>query len=81
MTFVNKQFGYEYKFIVDGKWMNDPFNPFKVGTENTENSFIALKANHIFELNKYPEAKMVFVAGSFNIWKLKGYRMVKEGGK
>lgn len=72
---------YEYKFIVDGKWMIDPANPFTSGSGDTQNSFIALKANHIFELEKYPDAKSVIVTGSFNGWNTQGYRMVKEGGK
>ncbi|HAH23834.1 MAG TPA: hypothetical protein DCL77_08765 [Prolixibacteraceae bacterium] len=72
---------YEYKFIVDGKWMIDPANPFITGSGNFQNSFIALKANHIFELNKYPDARTVILAGSFNNWNEDGYKMVKEGGK
>jgi len=72
---------YEYKFIVDGEWMIDPANPFTSGSGDTQNSFIALKANHVFELNQYPEAKSVIVTGSFNGWNTQGYRMAKEGGK
>lgn len=72
---------YEYKFIVDGKWMTDPTNPFTNGSGNTTNSFIALKATHLFELNKYPDARTVIVTGSFNNWDKRGYRMIKEGGK
>jgi 1,4-alpha-glucan branching enzyme len=72
---------YEYKFIVDGKWMVDPANPFTSGSGDTQNSFIALKANHIFELNKYQDARNVIVTGSFNNWSTEGYRMAKEAGK
>ncbi len=72
---------YEYKFIVDEKWITDPRNPFSTGTGNLENSFIALKANHLFELDNYQDAKNVIVTGSFNGWKPTGYRMKKENGK
>jgi hypothetical protein len=72
---------YEYKFIVDGKWTIDPANPFTSGYGNYQNSFIALKANHIFELNKYPDAHNVIVTGSFNQWNKQSYRMCKKGEK
>jgi len=72
---------YEYKFIVDGKWMIDPANPFTSGSGNTQNSFIALKTNYLFEMSQYPDARIVIVAGSFNRWNEDGYRMVKEDGK
>jgi 1,4-alpha-glucan branching enzyme len=72
---------YEYKFIADGRWLVDPVNPFTTGSGDFTNSFIALKANHIFELKQYPEARSVIVSGSFNGWSTKDYRMVKEGEK
>ena len=72
---------YEYKYIVDGRWIIDPANPFSTGSGDTQNSFIALKANHIFELSEYPDAKQVIVTGSFNGWNTKNYRMVKQGSK
>lgn len=70
---------YEYKFIADGKWMTDPANPFSTGSGNYENSFIALKANHLFTLSNHANAQGVLVTGSFNSWNTKGYRMKKEG--
>jgi type 1 glutamine amidotransferase len=72
---------YEYKFIVDGKWMTDPANPFSTGSGDYENSFIALKANHIFELRQHQDAKTVIVTGSFNGWSTRDYRMIRQGGK
>jgi len=72
---------WEYKFIVDGKWMVDPSNPFSNGSGDGMNSFIALKANHLFELKKFPDAGTVIVTGSFNHWDTQGYRMIKEGGR
>ena len=72
---------YEYKFIVDGKWVTDPGNPFTTGSGNYTNSFIALKANHVFELDQYQNAKQVIVTGNFNNWNTKDYRMIKDNGK
>jgi hypothetical protein len=33
---------YEYKFYVDGQWVNDPENPSTVATEFGENSTIEI---------------------------------------
>lgn len=72
---------YEYKFIVDGKWITDPENPLTTGSGNYTNSFMALNANHIFELNQYPDAARVIVTGSFNNWSTEDYRMIMKNGK
>ena len=79
LPYVVSAGNYEYKFIADGKWMIDPANPFSVGAGDTQNSFIALKANHIFKLNQYPGAKSVIVTGNFNGWGTHDYRMIKQG--
>jgi hypothetical protein len=81
LSYVLPAGNYEYKFIEDGTWMTDPGNPFSNGSGNSVNSFIALKANHLFELANYDDAKSVIVTGSFTNWSTKGYRMVKQGGK
>jgi Glycogen recognition site of AMP-activated protein kinase len=81
LSYVVPAGNYEYKLIVDGKWMTDPKNPFSTGSGNTENSFIALKANHLFQLNNYSGANSVIATGSFNRWDKNGYRMKKENGK
>ena len=72
---------YEYKFIVDGKWMTDPANPNTTGSGETQNSFLALKSNYVFKLDHYPDAKKVNVAGSFNGWNGDNFSMVKKDGK
>jgi hypothetical protein len=72
---------YEYKFIVDGKWITDPANPNTTGSGETQNSFLALKSNYIFKLVQYPEAKQVTVAGSFNDWNQDNFIMLKKDGK
>ncbi len=80
LSYVVPAGNYEYKYIADGKWMIDPANPFTSGSGDLENSYIALKANHIFETARYPDARHVVVTGSFNGWNPEGYRMVKRGG-
>jgi 1,4-alpha-glucan branching enzyme len=72
---------YEYKYIVDGKWIVDPGNPFTTGEGDYTNSFLAVKSNHSFVLEGYPDAKRVVLSGSFNGWSLNGYRMQKWGGR
>jgi hypothetical protein len=79
LPYVTSAGNYEYKFIVDGKWMPDPANPFSTGHGDYKNSFVALKANHVFELAGYAGAKSVLLSGSFNNWNPDGYRMVREG--
>ena len=81
LPYVVSAGNYEYRFIVDGQWMNDPANPFSTVTGNQVNSFIALKANYLFKLDQFPDAKMVIVTGSFNGWSEEGYRMTRRGGK
>jgi hypothetical protein len=67
---------HEYKFIVDGKWITDPVNPFTTGSGNFENSFLAFKANHLFLLRGFTETNNIIVTGTFNGWSRSDYRMV-----
>lgn len=71
---------YEYKFIVDGQWMEDPTNPnVRPNQYNTLNSILELRKEVTFWLEGYEHAKKVFVAGSFNDWDPKGIPMHREG--
>jgi hypothetical protein len=70
---------YEYKFIVDGKWITDPDNPVTNGTGEFENSFFAHEPNYTFVLDGHAEAEDVFVSGTFNNWIHHGYRMQRNG--
>jgi len=70
---------YEYKFIVDGKWIADPDNPFTNGEGDGINSVLVVDPNYVFRLMGYPDAERVLVSGSFNDWSKSGYRMVKKG--
>lgn len=82
----------EYKFVVDDQWIADPLNPFTAG-ENV-NSLLVVEApasggkssvtdidettgEVSFRLVK-PEAKAVFVAGSFNNWSSSASPMVRR---
>jgi len=71
---------YEYKFVVDGKWSADPANPYMIEQGNLKNSFIAIRANHNFTLDKYPNAKRVVVSGDFDNWSNDEYQMIKKDG-
>ena len=69
---------YEYKFIVDGKWMHDKSNKNKVLNEHlTFNSVLEhFKEVSIF-LNGYTDAQEVYIAGTFNRWKQKKHPLTK----
>jgi len=70
---------YEYKFIVDGNWMEDPDNPNKVYNEHlTFNSILNLKKQTTFELKGYQNARKIILAGSFNSWNKKDFVMKKS---
>ncbi|MFH0760601.1 MAG: hypothetical protein V2A67_03765 [Bacteroidota bacterium] len=72
---------YEYKYIVDGRWITDPANPYTSGSGEMQNSFMAMKPNHAFVLDGFPEAQTVIVCGSFNNWQEDGYWMARIDGK
>lgn len=72
---------YEYKFIVDGKWMTDPENPFTSGKGDRANSCLAFNTTYTFTLDAYLDAKNVVVTGDFSGWNPEGFRMVKRDGK
>jgi 1,4-alpha-glucan branching enzyme len=66
---------HEYKYIIDGRWIHDPANPYTTGEPPYLNSIIAVKPNHIFSLENHADAIEVIVTGSFNNWRHDGYRM------
>jgi hypothetical protein len=69
---------YEYKFIVDGKWMEDPTNQLKKKNEfNGFNSVIKIYKWVTFHLNSNLNAKKVILSGSFNDWNENNYKMNK----
>lgn len=75
--YVLRAGNYQYKFIVDGKWIPDPGNPPAVNKD--DNSYLIIKPNYTFKLRGYPNAKNVFLAGDFNDWSPSIFKMKKEG--
>ncbi|TCJ13139.1 hypothetical protein EPD60_13810 [Flaviaesturariibacter flavus] len=70
---------YEYKFIVDGRWMADPGNPLNMdGPNGKGNSILVVGANYTFRLRK-PDVRSAFVGGDFNDWNPRSYPMRREG--
>ncbi len=69
LTLQMKPDVYQYRFIVDGNWMEDPHNPSKTPNEYNEyNSVLDIQEYTTFALVGYPEAREVILAGSFNNW-------------
>ena len=67
---------YEYKFIVDGNWIEDPENPSKAKNEFGEyNSVINVKIPVVFKLYGYHEAEKVVLSGTFNDWNERELKM------
>ncbi|MFM2286481.1 MAG: hypothetical protein RLZZ543_1978 [Bacteroidota bacterium] len=67
-----------YKFIVDGKWMNDPN-----ASENEYDGYggsnsVFYASNYVFRL-KNMDAKRVILAGNFNDWNEQELKMNKKG--
>ncbi|MFC0605002.1 hypothetical protein [Winogradskyella pulchriflava] len=72
---------YQYKFIVDGKWITDPHNPSKIENEHEGyNSVIDVQKTVTFRLCEYPNAKTVILSGEFNDWTEHDYKMTKVDG-
>lgn len=60
---------YEYKFIVDGNWIEDPSNPSKVWNEyGGANSIVNVGKYVEFLLKGFQDADKIILAGSFNDW-------------
>jgi 1,4-alpha-glucan branching enzyme len=61
---------YTYRFIADGKWMEDPANPDHFPNEFGENnSVVQLGKQRVFVLQGFPGAQKVVLTGSFNNWR------------
>ncbi len=69
---------YEYKFIVDGKWMPDPSN--RGGARNDDgNSFLVIAPNYTFRLKGFENERHVSLGGDFNGWNRQSLTMQREG--
>jgi hypothetical protein len=69
---------YQYKFIVDNKWVSDPDNPLTADNK-MGNSFLIIQPNYTFRLKGKGNAKQVYIAGDFNDWSPNSFPMRKEG--
>ncbi|MEM9918358.1 MAG: glycogen-binding domain-containing protein [Bacteroidota bacterium] len=68
-----------YKFIVDGSWITDPANGLKETDRDGHTNSVFYNYNYTFRLVGSPNAKEVFLAGSFNDWNPEELRMQKSG--
>ncbi len=69
---------YEYKFVVDGKWIIDPGNPLQTGEGDYINSLLFIEPNYTFYLTGYLDEEAVYLTGSFNNWAFPGYPMIRD---
>ena len=72
---------YEYKFVVDGKWITDPGDSLFVlhRTGHIVNSYLIVQPNYTFRLDGYPNARAIYLAGDFNDWTPNSLRMKRSG--
>jgi 1,4-alpha-glucan branching enzyme len=72
---------YQYRFVVDGKWIEDPANPLFVYNQphHVANAFLVIQPNYTFRLEGYSDARSVYLAGEFNDWSPNSLRMTREG--
>jgi 1,4-alpha-glucan branching enzyme len=71
---------YSYKFIIDGKWTNDPYNRLRENDTYHGYNNIFFCYNYKFVLNGHPDAHNVLVAASFNNWDEAELRMIRFRG-
>lgn len=72
---------YEYKFIVDGEWTEDPQNPAMTKNEyDGYNSVLDVQKTVEFLLCDFPNAETVILSGEFNDWSEQDYEMTKFDG-
>ncbi len=70
---------YQYKFIVDGRWITDPQNSNYAVEKGITNSFLSVKPNHTFKLKGYKNARSVKLSGTFDNWDADGYTLSHKG--
>ncbi|MFN8208810.1 MAG: glycogen-binding domain-containing protein [Bacteroidales bacterium] len=60
---------YAYKYIIDGRWTEDPGNRLRERNDQRGFNSIVFCPNHLFMLDGNVKAKKVFLAGNFNDWR------------
>lgn len=71
---------YLYKYIIDGRWTPDPYNRLREDDLNGDYNSVIYCYNFRFFLKGFPQAREVFLAGSFNDWNERAYRMLRIAG-
>ncbi len=71
---------YLYKFVVDGRWINDAGNLVKEDDGIRDYNSVYFKYNYVFKLKAYSNAARVMLAGSFNNWNANQIVMMQSGG-
>ena len=68
---------YLYKYIIDGRWTEDPNNNQKEDDLNGGMNSVVYCPNYQFELKSHLDAHGVILAGSFNNWRTNQLSMTK----
>ena len=68
---------YTYKYIIDGKWKEDPNNYIRERDLNGGYNTVIYCTNYEFKLKGRQNAAKVLLAGSFNGWGFDEYRMIR----
>jgi hypothetical protein len=71
---------YSYKYIVDGKWMPDPFNRNREDDIQGDFNSVFYCYNYEFRLSGHPTAHKVYLTGSFNGWREDELSMIPYRG-
>jgi 1,4-alpha-glucan branching enzyme len=72
---------YEYKFIVDGKWISDPQNRQKVDDDFDGKNSVYFKTNRTFQIELPEKHREVILTGSFNNWNERQIKLHQIGNK
>ncbi|HEY4060814.1 MAG TPA: hypothetical protein VGM30_02880 [Puia sp.] len=74
---------YEYRYLVDGKWVIDPKNPLVISDGNDKDgmksSYLIIDPNYTFRLKGHSDAKRVILSGDFDNWSSNTLAMKREG--
>jgi hypothetical protein len=71
--------GYEYKYIINGRWQRDKSNLQQRPDGFNDVNSVYYHINHTFALRGFPDAHKVTVAGSFNNWNIDNIPLQKKG--
>jgi len=70
---------YEYGFKIDGKWVSGNAGSLTDDAGKAQYYNLIIKPNHTFKLTGFENAKDVFIAGDFNNWSPRSYRLKRAG--